>query len=215
MQAVAWGAPAVPSTGDKMLVGIGGREGGIGMTQLVSQRAFSGNWEYHIETALFTSPPAPNHSGAPLFNLQGELLGVGSLFTTDAAGTGPRSLPGNMFVPVELLRPVLAELQATGSTRASRRPWLGLSSGALDGQLRVLRVSRESPAEAAGLRPGDVVLEIDGAGVSTPEALYKQLWMHAEPDAEIELTVRQGEAVRKLRFRAVDRMQTLRKPEGI
>lgn len=215
VQAIALAGTAAPSNGDKMLVGIGGRDGGIGMTQLVSKRAFSGSWEYHIETALFTSPPAPNHSGAPLFNLQGDLLGIGSLFTTDAAGKGPRSLPGNMFVPVDLLRPVLAELQATGSTRASRRPWIGLSSGALDGQLQVLRVSRESPAEAAGLRPGDVVLEIDGAKVATPEAFYKQLWMHAEPDDEIELTVRQGDAVRRIRFRAVDRLQTLRKPEGI
>jgi serine protease Do len=215
VQAVALASAAAPSTGDKMLVGVGGRDGGIGMTQLVSKRAFSGNWEYHIEAAFFTSPPAPNHSGAPLFNLHGDLLGIGSLFTTDAAGKGPRSLPGNMFVPVDLLRPVLAELQTTGSTRASRRPWIGLSSGALDGQLQVLRVNRESPAEAAGLRPGDVVLEIDGAKVATPEALYKQLWMHAEPDDEIELTVRQGDAVRKIRFRAVDRMQTLRKPEGI
>ncbi|RZL90829.1 MAG: serine protease [Variovorax sp.] len=215
VQAVALTGTAAPSTGDRMLVGVGGRDGGIGMTQLVSKRAFSGNWEYHLEAAFFTSPPAPNHSGAPLFSLQGDLLGIGSLFTTDAAGKGPRSLPGNMFVPVDLLRPVLAELEATGSTRASRRPWIGLSSGALDGQLQVLRVTRDSPAEAAGLRPGDVVLEIDGTRVATPEALYKQLWMHAEPDDEIELTVRQGEAVRKIRFRAVDRMQTLRKPEGI
>ena len=215
VQSVALGSPATPSAGDRMLVGIGGRDGGIGMTQLVSKRAFSGYWEYHLDQALFTSPPAPNHSGAALFNLQGELLGIGSLFTTDAAGKGPRSLPGNMFVPVDLLKPVLAELQATGSTRASRRPWLGLSSSALDGRLHVLRVSRESPAEAAGLRPGDVVLEIDGAKVATPEALYKQLWTHAEPDDEIELTVQQGGVVRKIRFRAIDRMQTLRKPEGI
>ena len=37
-------------------------------------------------------------------------------------------IPGNMFVPVELLRPVLDEMQATGRSRASIRPWLGLSS---------------------------------------------------------------------------------------
>jgi len=163
------GANAGASTGDKLLVGIGGIDGGIGMTQLVSKRAFSGYWEYFIESALFTSPPAPNHSGAGLFNLQGELLGIGSLYTNDAAGKGPRSLAGNVFVPVELLKPVLAEMQATGSTRASRRPWLGLSSGSLGGHLQVLRVTRESPAEAAGLRPGDVVLEIDGAKVATPK----------------------------------------------
>ena len=73
---------------------------------------------------IFTSPPVANHSGASLFNRNGELLGIGSLFVLEAAGAD-RALPGNMFVPVDLLRPVLAEMQSTGSTRASVRPWLG------------------------------------------------------------------------------------------
>ena len=50
----------------------------------------------------------------------GELLGIGSLFVREAAGPG-RALPGNMFVPVELLRPVLAEMQSTEIGRASCR----------------------------------------------------------------------------------------------
>lgn len=59
------------------------------------------------------------------------------------------------------------------------------------------------------------MLEIDGTRVATPEALYKQLWQHTEPDDEIELTVQRDGTVRKLRFRGADRAQTLRKPEGI
>jgi S1-C subfamily serine protease len=157
----------------------------------------------------------PNHRGAPLFNRKGELIGIGSLFTTDAVGGGRSGVPGNMFVPVDLLKPVLAEMQSTGSTRASRRPWLGLSSSEQAGRVEIVRVSRQSPAESAGLRPGDVVLEIDGAKVATLEAFYKQLWAHEQPDDEIELTVLQGADVRKIRLRAIDRMQTMRKPAGI
>ena len=211
------GSAADVTAGDLLLAGIGSNPqtgGGIGMTQLVSKRAFSGYWEYHIDSALFTSPPLPNHSGAPLFNQKGEVIGIGSLFTNDAVGGGPR-LAGNMFVPVDLLKPVLAEMQSTGSTRASRRPWLGLSSSVQEGRVQIVRVNRESPAAEAGLRPGDVVLEIDGAKVETLEAFYKQLWAHEAPDAEIELTVQQGEAVRKVRLHAIDRMKTMRKPEGI
>ncbi len=216
------GVEPVPMTGvagltpgEPLLVATGSNTGTeVGFTRLVATRPFSGYWEYHIESALFTSPPVANHSGAPLFNRNGELVGVGSLFVLEAAGTD-RALPGNMFVPVDLLRPVLAEMQSTGRTRASVRPWLGLSSSERDGHVQIVRVDRQGPALAAGLQPGDVVLEVDGIEVATLEAFYKQIWKRPAPDAEVELTVQQGAQTRKVRIQAVDRMQTLRKPAGI
>ena len=163
---------------------------------------------------MFTSTPLRNHSGAPLFNQRGELLGIGSLFVGNARGDDQR-VPGNMFVPVDLLKPVLAEMQATGSTRGSRRPWLGISSAEQGGRVQIVRVSRDSPAQAAGLAPGDYVLAVDGVPVTTLEALYKGLWAHANPDDEIQLTVLQGTTLRQLTLRGVDRMSTLRRPAGI
>ena len=216
------GVEPVPMTGvagltpgEPLLVATGSNTGTeVGFTRLVATRPFSGYWEYHIESALFTSPPVANHSGAPLFNRNGELVGVGSLFVLEAAGSY-RALPGNMFVPVDLMRPVLAEMQSTGRTRASVRPWLGLSSSERDGHVQIVRVDRQGPALAAGLQPGDVVLEVDGIEVATLEAFYKQIWKRPAPDAEVELTVQQGAQTRKVRIQAVDRMQTLRKPSGI
>jgi serine protease Do len=196
----------------------GNEDGEVSMTQLVSKRAFSGNWEYHIDTALFTSPPVlasgGNHSGAPLFNSRGELLGIGSLFVSNAADANVR-LPGNMFVPVDLLRPILAELQQSGTSVKSRRPWLGLTSNDQGGRVQILRVSKDSPAQLAGLEAGDVVLAVDGATVATLEAFYKKLWDRATPDTEIRLTVLQGAEVRTIVLRAQDRMLTLKKPSGI
>jgi serine protease Do len=193
-------------------------DGDVSMTRLISKRAFSGNWEYHIDTALFTSPPIAasggNHSGAPLFNQKGELMGIGSLLVSDATGQD-RRLPGNMFVPVELLRPILAELQQSGSSVKSRRPWLGLTSSDQDGRIQIVRVSDDSPAQLAGLEAGDLVLAVDGAKVTTLEAFYKKLWDRAEPDAEIKLTVLQGADVNTIVLKAQDRMQLLKKPSGI
>lgn len=193
-------------------------EGDVSMTRLVSKRAFSGNWEYHIESALFTSPPivanGGNHSGAPLFNQKGELLGIGSLFVSDASGQNMR-LPGNMFVPVDLLRPILAELQRSGTSVKSRRPWLGLTSNDQSGRIQIMRVSKDSPAQLAGLAAGDVVLAVDDAKVATLESFYKKLWDRAAPDAEIRLTVLQGADIKTIVLKAQDRMLTLKKPPGI
>lgn len=211
---VPLGAMDAANPGEPMMAVVGGEDGGAAVTRLVSKRPFSGYWEYHIDTALFTSPPVGNHSGVPLFNQRGELLGIGSLFVANALG-GDRQLPGNMFVPVDLLKPILAELQQNGASKQSRRPWLGLTSSEVGGQVRVVRVSKDGPAEAAGLRGGDVVMAIDGVQVGTLEAFYKKLWTASQPNVDVRLTVRQGGDVRTVTVKAVDRATTLAKPAGI
>ena len=209
------GSVATLEVGDALMVSTADERGAqVGVVRMVDRRPFSGYWEYHIEQALFTTPPVPNHSGAAVFNRKGELLGIGSLFVADAPALG-RVMPGNMFVPVDLLAPVLAEMRSTGSTRASHRPWLGVSSQLEEGRVRIMRVERGGPAQLAGVNVGDEVLEVDGAPVDSLESFYKKVWTRADPNDEVELTLRQGEEVRKIRVKGVDRMQTLRKPQGI
>ena len=218
VQPVALGSHNQLAPGEPLMAATGaqasGEEADVSMTQMVSKRAFSGYWEYHLESAVFTSPPIGHHSGASLFNQRGELIGIGSLFVTDAMG-GNRRLPGNMFVPVDLLKPILTEMQQTGSTKSSRRPWVGLTSSEQGGRVQIVRVSKDGPAQAAGLEAGDFVLAVDGAKVATLEAFYKKLWAHAQPDDEITLTVLQGAEVKTIKIKAVDRMSTMQKPDGI
>lgn len=214
VQPVPLGSGAQTPERSALMAVIGGEGGGVALTQLLSTRAFSGYWEYHIESALFTSPPVGNHSGAPLFNQRGELLGIGSLFVGDTLGD-QRGIPGNMFVPVDLLKPVLAELQQTGSTRLSHRAWLGLSSTEQAGRVQIIRVSQDSPAQEAGLTPGDVVLAIDGERVNTLEGFYKKLWAAPQAEREVQLTVLKGAEIRLVTVKTIDRMKTMRRPSGI
>jgi serine protease Do len=201
------------TTDDALLLVSGGDEGAISLARMAARGPFSGYWEYHIEGALFTHPARDDHSGAGLFNAQGELLGIGSLLMRELPGNTPT--PGNMFVPIDLLAPVMAELRTRGTGAASRRAWLGLQCDERQGSVQVLRVNRGSPADQAGLEPGDVITAIDGVPVATLEVLYKTLWQGGPPEREVGLAVlRQGEA-RTLRARSVDRQSTLRRPVGI
>jgi S1-C subfamily serine protease len=195
---------------DRVLIAAGGGEESVSVATIVSQRQFAGYWEYMIEGAIFTSPPRPDHSGAALINRDGELVGVGSLFVMDAAAQGER-LPGNMFVPVDLLKPILGEMIATGRQKGSMRPWLGLSSVEDDGQLRVLRVSEGGPAEAAGVEVGDIILAIGGHKVQKLEEFYRRLWNSGEPGVEVTLKLQQGADVREVHIRSIDRFDLMRK----
>lgn len=214
---VALGAASEIQTGEALMASTGASsddDADVNMTQLVSKRPFSGYWEYHIDTALFTSPPMQNHSGAPLFNQKGELLGIGSLFVMDAMGQNVR-LPGNMFVPMDLLKPIMAEMLQTGSSSLSKRPWLGLTSTEQAGRVQIVRVNKDGPAEEAGLKSGDVVLAVDDTKVANLETFYKKIWDRASPDAQIKLTVLQGADLKTITLKPVDRMSTMLRPAGI
>ena len=214
LQDIKPGEPLMAATGATAT----GQPSDVSITQLVSKRAFSGTWEYHIDTALFTSPPVTagdgNHSGAPLFNQKGELVGIGSLLVMDATGENRRT-PGNMFVPIDLLKPILAEMQRSGSSSQSHRPWLGLTSSDQGGRVQIMRVSVDSPADDAGLEPGFVVLAVDGSEVTTLEGFYKKLWARAAPDDPVRLTVKRGDEVMTIELKPRSRMLTLKKPAGI
>ena len=199
-----------------MVVVSGGQTGAVSMARLLSRRPFSGNWEYHIEGAIFTAPARRDHSGAGLFNDRGELIGIGSLWVADALGMpGVPRLQGNMFVPVDLLKPVLQDMRARGVGPDSQRAWLGLQAGETPAGLRVLRVNEDSPADVAGLEAGDTIVTIDGLEVRTLEALWKRLWSGGPPERDVQLQVlRQG---RPLAFtvHSVDRMKALKRPKGV
>jgi serine protease Do len=211
---VRLGVSAAIADDEPLLIASGGDEADLSVARMVSRRAFSGYWEYHIEGALFTAPARTDHSGAALFNADGELVGVGSLIVGNARGEGP-ALRGNMFVPVDLLKPILPELKERGSSSGSRRAWLGLNCVEIEGQVHVMRLAPESPAEAAGLVPGDVVVAVDGTAVKDLASLYRMLWRGERPERDIVLEIQRNGTTLRLPVHAIDRMQTLSQPQGV
>ena len=199
---------------DRMMIAAGGGEDSVSIATVVSRREFTGYWEYLIEDAIFTSPPRIDHSGAALIYRDGELVGIGSLFVMDAMTPGER-LPGNMFVPIDLLKPILDEMIATGRQKAGVRPWIGLSSLEEDGRIKVLRVSEGGPAEQAGITPGDIILSMGGEKVEKLARFYRRLWSSGVPGVEINLRVLHGTDVRDVKIQSIDRLDFLRKRPSI
>jgi serine protease Do len=195
-----------------MIASFGGRDG-VNLVYIVSRRPFSGSWEYQLDSAIYTYPPVQNWSGAALIGAKGELLGIGSLVVGDAGGQGTQS-PGNMFVPIDLLKPIFEDLVAKGRAAGPLRPWLGLNAEEMRGRLFVARVSPEGPAERAGLKSGDIVIGVGADEVTSLAELYRKVWARGEAGVEVPLRVLQGMQVKEITVRSIDRVQYFRQKQS-
>ena len=153
------------------------------------------------------------HSGAALIDATGSLVGVGYLVVSNAPANNV-AMPGNMFVPIDILKPVLGDLLTRGRSSAQSRPWLGLYSQEIQGRLFVARVPQGGPAYAAGMRPGDLVLGIAGQPVRSLPDYYRKLWSLGRAGVEVPLLVVRGDAPARLTIKSIDRYNWFRlKPD--
>jgi serine protease Do len=176
---------------------------------VVDRRDFAGYWEYLLEDAIFTAPPHAQFGGAALLDESGRLVGIGSLLVNDAGFSG-RPIPGNMFVPIDHLKPIMGDLLTRGRRADPGRPWLGVSLEEHKGRVFVTRVSPDGPAAAAGIAPDDVILGIGGAQVHGLMDFYRRLWGRGEAGVEVPLDVLKGMEVQPVLVRSGDRYRYLR-----
>ncbi len=194
---------------DLAVVASGGGPDMVAAVTVVSKREFAGNWEYMLDEAIFTAPAHPSWSGAALINREGKLVGVGSLIVGDAKGTGDKT-PGNMFVPADRLMPILADLLADGRAAGPGRPWLGVNADEVHGRLMVSRVTPGGPAEKAGLRRGDIIVGVNGADAKTLVEFYRKIWAQGGAGATVPLNVLQGQELRRVDIRSINRLEMLK-----
>ena len=179
-------------------------------TRLVDKREFAGYWEYVLDEAIFTAPAHPQWGGAALLDAQGDLVGIGSLLVEEEVEG--KSIHVNMFVPIDLLNPILDSMLKTGRSPHPPRPWLGLYTQEQQGRMVVGFVVPGGPAERAGIRVGDVVLGVGDERATGLAGLFRAIWRLGPAGVEVPLTlVRAGNPVRVM-VRSVDRGDLLKKP---
>lgn len=185
--------------------------------RVMSRRTFAGYWEYLLDDAIFTAPPHPAFGGAALLAEDGSLVGVGSLFVNDSIQSEVFS-PGNMFVPINALKPILAELADNGGRSGPPKPWLGIYSAETQGRIVVTRVADDSPAKSAGLKPGDSIVGVDGRKVQSLADLYRRSWALGPAGVEVPLDVLKAAAdepkIERVMIRSIDRSKWIKTHKG-
>lgn len=141
----------------------------------------------------------PGNSGGPLVNIRGEVIGINSVVVRPAQGIG-------FAIPINLVKRVANDLIQHGRVVF---PWVGMGLQDLTRQMKryfgleksgalVRQVIEEGPSDAAGLKTGDVIIEIDGKEVDDTQSVISRILEKRIGD-EVDLVVVRG----KDRFNAV------------
>jgi len=119
----------------------------------------------------------PGNSGGPLLNIEGKVIGINTAMVSSGQGIG-------FSIPINMAREIMTQLVNKGRVV---RGWLGIVIQELtpelaesfgvtkDGGILVADVMKDSPAEAAGLKPGDIVVEFNGAPIKDVTELQKRV----------------------------------------
>jgi S1-C subfamily serine protease len=203
------GKSAAVKEGDPVLLAGAGGRASASAGLVVSKREFAGYWEYLLDEAFFVSPPLVPWSGAAMITADGKLVGVGSLIVPDATGRGDGT-PGNMFVPIDRLPPILSDLLTDGRVSTPAKPWLGLTTNEARGRLYVTQVTPGGPAEKAGLKAGDVIAGVGGAQPRSLGDFYRKVWATGEAGVTVPLEIERGGDKRRVEVPSINRLDHLK-----
>ncbi len=179
LPAAEWGDSDKTRTGDGVIAignpyGLGGTVT-AGIVSGLHRDINSGPYDDFIQTDATMNP---GNSGGPLFNLDGEVVGINATIFSKSGG----SIGIGFAIPSNLARDIIERLRVYGRVR---RGWLGLRFQTvteelaellrLDGTYGALvhSVTEGGPADKAGIEGGDVILKIDGRDVTEFRKLFR------------------------------------------
>jgi putative serine protease PepD len=127
------------------------------------------------------------NSGGPLLDGRGRVVGMTSQIASESGG----NVGIGYAIPIETVRSVVEQLEDNGEVRHA---YLGVSIEDVDAGARIASVSPGSPADEAGLEPGDVVVEAGGSDVASADDLRRAV-AQRNPGDELQLRLEGGRTV--------------------
>jgi len=194
-----------------VLAGCGGVSEAV-QVSIFERKEFAGYWEYVLDDAIYTTPAHPSWGGAALFDSQGDLAGIGSLYVDNFSPRQP-DYQGNMCVPIELLTPILSEVCQYGKKLGPCRPWLGFFVSIVDGQFLIVGAYPDGPAALAGLRIGDSIEKVGDVTPLNLGSFFKSIWKIGPAGSKVPLTIRRGTSRFEIIVKSVDRMSLWVSPQ--
>ena len=194
-----------------VLAGCGGISRSINVSNF-ERKEFAGYWEYVLDDAIYTSPAHPDWGGAALFDDEGNIAGIGSLFVENFSEKYPNH-QANLCVPTELLTPILSEICKYGQKITTARPWLGFFVSLVDGEYLVLGAYQNGPAYKAGIKAGDTIELVADKSPADLADFFRSIWAIGPAGAAIEFSVRRGSNRFKVEVKSTDRMSLWKSPE--
>ena len=128
----------------------------------------------------------------------------------DVTGQG-KNVPGNMYVPIDLLPPIMADLLSGGRVAGPGRPWLGLNVEELRGRLFVSRVTARRPGRA-GRHPArrHHRRRSTARRRSSLADFYRKLWSLGGAGVTVPLDLLQDSGVKRIDVKSMNRLDHLR-----
>lgn len=192
LPALAWGDSHHVEVGDWIMAA--GNPFGLGSSVtagIVSARGRdigAGPFDDFIQ---LDAPINPGNSGGPTFNLQGQVIAVNTAIVSPTGG----SVGIGFAIPSEIAQGIVENLQTKGHID---RGWLGVSVQELAHQspgsgVGIAAVDRNGPAARGGVKPGDIVLTVNGERVDSARSLIRAV-AAANPGATVQLSIRRQDA---------------------
>jgi serine protease Do len=128
------------------------------------------------------APINPGNSGGPIFNMDGQVVGVSTAIVSPSGG----SVGIGFATPSELVMPIINQLRTSGHIE---RGWLGVSVANSDNGVTIAGIERTSPAARAGLRQGDIILSVNGERIEGALGLIRTV-AAVSPGSTVNLTIR-------------------------
>jgi S1-C subfamily serine protease len=210
LRPLARGSAASCRIGENVVIaGHGGRARALRAT-VFAKREFAGYWEYVLDEAIYTAPAHPQWGGAALIGSEGRLLAIGSLLVQEKVDGG--LLQGNMLVPIDLLEPIFDDMLKLGRPQREARPWLGMYTTEAGAKLVVAGIAPGAPADRAGVKVGDIIVDIAGEKPSSLADLWRRVWRLGPSGSQVPLKLQRKSGLVDVNLVSADRNQFLKKP---